>query len=152
VGINVSNQQREFEPEIHTKNLLKEVLILAFMFAVLSTFLVVLLPPVLGALVAIGLNLVYFYYALNRLFEEVHRVVVNEIEPQPEPSKQITLEMEYTDREGNLEAALEKIPTVESVDGYENRVIVVCDSDVKMEVFSKAKEYANIENFSSKTH
>lgn len=146
----LSNQ--EFDPNVHTKSLLKDLLILTLIFAVVSTFLVLLLPTGLGALVAIGINLVYLYYALNRFFEEVHTVVVNEMEPQSEPPEQITLEMEYTDREEKLEAALEDIPMVESVDGYENRVTVVCDSDVKMEVFSKAKEHATIENFSTNTY
>lgn len=148
----MNNQGKEFDPKVHTKSLLKDLLILTLIFAVVSTFLVLLLPMGLGALVAIGINLVYLYYALNRIFEEVHTVVVNEMEPQSEPPEQITLEMEYTDRDEKLEAALEDIPMVESVDGYENRVIVVCDSDVKMEVFSKAKEHATIENFSTKTH
>lgn len=68
-----------------------------------------------------------------------------------ESSKQITLEIEYTDREENLEAALEKMPMVEAVDGDENRIVVACDSDAKMEVFSKAREHANIEDFSTTT-
>jgi hypothetical protein len=148
----MSNQEKEFDPEVHTKNLVKDLLILTLIFAVVSTSLVLLLPIGLGALVAIGINLVYVYYALNRFFEEVHTVVVNEMEPQSEPSKQITLEMEYTDREGDLEAALEKMPMVKSVDGDKNRIMVACDSDAKMDVFSKTKEYANIENFSTKTH
>lgn len=67
-----------------------------------------------------------------------------------EPSERITFEMQYTDREGDLEAALEKIPMVESVSVDENEIIVVCDPDVKMKVYSKTREYATIENFNTK--
>jgi hypothetical protein len=147
----LSNRKQEFEPEVHTKNLLKELLILTTLFAFISAFLVILLPVVLGTLAAIAVNLVYLYYALNQFFEEVHAVVVNEIEPQSEPSEQITLEIEYTGRGENLEAAIEKMPMVEAVDGNENRIMVACDADAKMEVFSKAKEHSNIENFSTRT-
>jgi hypothetical protein len=67
-------------------------------------------------------------------------------------SKQIYLEMKYTNREEELEAALKKIPMVESVDRDKNKIIVKCDSNVKMDVFSKAREHANIKDFSTKTH